>query len=120
MNILTHSTDALKIAEVNSEEIIINSIEDGLDLLGNIYYEGFDAIVLNEKNITPLFFDLKSGMAGEILQKFSNYRVRLAIVGDFATSTSKSLSDFIFESNKGKHVNFVSSVSEAINRLSIE
>ncbi|KAA6304392.1 hypothetical protein EZS27_043961, partial [termite gut metagenome] len=54
-----------------------------MDLLGNLYYQGFDKIVVQEKNITPEFFDLKSGMAGEILQKFSTYRVRLAIVGDF-------------------------------------
>ncbi|MCK7528774.1 MAG: DUF4180 domain-containing protein [Ignavibacteriales bacterium] len=29
------------------------------------------------------FFDLKTGIAGEILQKFSTYNVRLAILGDF-------------------------------------
>ena len=39
-------------------------------------------------------------MAGEILQKFSNYRVRLAIVGDFTPYSSKSIKDFIYESNK--------------------
>jgi len=118
MNIITHSADALKIAEVNSEEIIINSIEDGLELLGNLYYDGFDVIVLQKKNITSSFFDLKSGMAGEILQKFSNFRVRLAIVGDFNLSTSKSLTDFILECNKGKQVNFVRSIEEAISRFS--
>ena len=74
--------------------------------------------MLNEKNITPDFFDLKNGIAGEILQKFSTYRVRLAIVGDFSKYTSKSLNDFIFESNKGKHINFVTSTIEAIKILS--
>ena len=39
-------------------------------------------MIIHEKNITPEFFDLKNRMAGEILQKFSNYRIRLAIVGD--------------------------------------
>jgi len=57
-------------------------------------------------------------LAGEILQKFSNYRVRLAIVGDFSTFTSKSIKDFIYESNKGRHINFVSSLDEAIKVLS--
>lgn len=56
-------------------------------------------------------------MAGEILQKFSTYRVRLAIIGDFSTITSKSLRDFIYESNQGKQVNFVASLNDALNVL---
>ncbi len=118
MKIEAHNINDTKIAEVTSDQIIINTIEDSLDLLGNIYYQGFDRIVLNEKDITPDFFDLKKGIAGEILQKFSTYRVRLAIVGDFSKYTSKSLTDFIYESNKSKHINFVNSTIEALKILS--
>jgi hypothetical protein len=118
MKIEAHIINDIKIAELFSDDILINTTEDGLDLLGNLYYQGFDRIVMNEKNITPDFFDLKNGIAGEILQKFSTYRVRLAIVGDFSNYTSKSLRDFIFESNKGRHINFVGSTAEAIKILS--
>lgn len=118
MKIEAHSINDIKIAELISDDIIINTTEDGLDLLGNLYYQGFDSIVMNEKNITPDFFDLKNGMAGEILQKFSTYRVRLTIVGDFSKYTGKSLKDFIFESNKSRHINFVFSTEEAIKVLS--
>jgi hypothetical protein len=86
--------------------------------LGDIYYQGFDKIIICEKNITPVFFDLKTGIAGEILQKFSNFRIQLAIVGDFSKYKSKSLSDFIYESNRGRLVSFVSSCADAINILS--
>jgi hypothetical protein len=120
MRIETHTINDTRIAEVISVDTIINSIEDGLDLLGNIYYQDFDRIIIHEKNITPDFFDLKNGIAGEILQKFSNYRVRLAIVGDFSKYTSKSVHDFIFESNKGKQINFVASQSEAVRVLSTD
>lgn len=102
------------ISEVN----VINKVEDGIDLLGNLYYQGFDGIIIYEKNITPEFFDLKTGIAGEILQKFSNYRVQLAIVGDFSKYNSKSLNNFIYESNKGRLINFVSTLSEALGVLS--
>lgn len=118
MKIETHNTDNTKIAELISTDNIINSIEDGLDLLGNLYYQNFDKIIIHEKNITPDFFDLKNGIAGEILQKFSNYRVQLAIVGDFSKYTNKSINDFIYESNKGGQINFVASLSEAIKVLS--
>ena len=113
MEVITHTINDIKIAEVNSPEIIINNAEDGLDLLGNLYYQDFDKIIIHEQNINPDFFDLKNGMAGEILQKFSNYRIRLIIVGDF-NFTSQSIKDFIYESNNGKQVNFLSTVEEAI------
>lgn len=118
MKIETHRINEIEIAELISEELIINKIEDGLDLLGNVYYQGFDRIIINEQHITPDFFELKSGIAGEILQKFSNYRVRLAIVGDFAKYGSKSLTDFIYESNKGRNINFVATLPDAIKALS--
>jgi hypothetical protein len=117
MNIEIHTINHTKIAEVIAEDIIINSAEDGLDLLGNLYYQDFDKIVIHEENITPEFFDLKTGIAGEILQKFSNYRVKLAIIGDFEKYESKSIKDFIFESNNSRHINFVSSLSDALNKL---
>lgn len=107
------------IAEVVAENVVINNVEEGVDLIGNAYYQGFDKVILYKKNVSPDFFDLKTGMAGEILQKFSNYRIRLVIVGDFSVYTSKSLHDFIRESNQGKLVNFLSSKEEAMGRLSI-
>lgn len=58
--------------------------------------------------------DLKSGFAGEILQKFSNYRMKLAIIGDFSEIKSKSLRDFIRESNNRRTISFVSSIEEAL------
>lgn len=117
MKIESHTLNNANIAEVLSEEIIINNAADGLDLLGNLYYQGFDKIMIHEQNITPALFDLKNGIAGEILQKFSNYRVSLAIIGDFTPYQSKSIKDFIYESNKGKHINFLGSTTEALTKL---
>lgn len=117
MEIKVHTINNSAIAELISENTIINNSEEGLDLLGNIYYGGYDKVIIKKEHITSAFFDLKNGMAGEILQKFSNYRVRLAIVGDFSKHTSKSLNDFIYESNKGKQVNFVRTQTEALEVL---
>ena len=63
MKINSHSINDTKIAEIVSDTIVIKTSEDGLDLLGNLYYQDFDKIVIQEKNITPDFFDLKNGMA---------------------------------------------------------
>lgn len=106
------------IAEIISDNIEVSNTEDALDILGNCSYQGADNIILHEQNIIPDFFDLKTKIAGEILQKFSTYNVRLAIVGDFTKYTSQALKDFIYESNKGGRINFVGTVAEATEKLS--
>lgn len=116
MEIKTHHINNLTVAEIVSLGVVINTAEDGIDLVGNLYYQGFDKAILYEEHITPAFFDLKNRLAGEILQKFSNYRMKLVIVGDFTKYESKSIKDFIFESNKGTTVNFVASVTEVLNK----
>ncbi len=113
-----HNINNIDIAELIADELLIKEIQDGLDLLVNVYYSDVDRMILYEKNIIPEFFDLKTGIAGEVLQKFSNYKMQLAIVGDFSKYESKSLNDFIFESNKIGQVNFVFSMEEALMKLS--
>ena len=114
MEIKTHNIDNTKMAEIITDKVILRSTEDGLDLLGNLYYQGFDKIIIHEKNITPEFFDLKTKIAGEILQKFAQYQMPLIIVGDFSKYKSKSLNDFIFESNKSQQINFIKDLSNIL------
>lgn len=116
--IISHQTDGLTFLEIRSEEQFINNVQDVLDLFGELYGQYYDGIILYERNIIPDFFDLQTKLAGEILQKFSNYRIRLVIVGDWSKYTSRSLEAFITESNKGKTVNFSSSPTEALKLLS--
>ncbi|MFP7655132.1 DUF4180 domain-containing protein [Chryseobacterium proteolyticum] len=118
MELKAHQVNGIKVAEVISDNHVIKSAQDGIDLLGNAYYQGFDKVIIYEKNITPEFFDLKTKIAGDILQKFSNYRMGLAIIGDFSQYESKSMKDFIFESNKTRHINFVETLKEALEKFS--
>ena len=105
------------IAEVMAGSVKITSASDMLDIMGDVSYSGCSRMIFHSDSLSEEFYDLRSGVAGEILQKFSNYRMRLAIVGDFSHLTSKSWRDFIRESNRGRTVNFLSSVEEAITEL---
>lgn len=118
MEIKLSQHNGIDIAEVSADMVLINDAQDALDIMANCSYQGASCIIMHEKQLAGHFFDLSSGLAGEVLQKFSNYRVRLAIVGDFSRFDSKSLKDFIFESNKHGRINFVGSQAEAIERLS--
>jgi hypothetical protein len=106
-----------KIAEVISKEVILYTVEDILDLMGNLYSEYITNIMLYAHHFPEEFFDLKTKFAGEILQKFSTYHVRLTIIGDFEPFSSDNLQAFIRESNRGNQVFFVPDRSIAIYRL---
>lgn len=57
------------------------------------------------------------GLAGEILEKFIQYRIKMAVYGDFSCYTSKPLRDFIYESNHGSDFFFVPEREEALRLL---
>lgn len=107
-----------KIAIIHSDNILLSDLQSALDLIATIKYENdCDHIAINKEAISESFFELKTGLAGEILQKFINYKVKFAIIGDFSTYTSRALKSFIYESNTGKDIFFVSSDTEAIEKL---
>lgn len=111
-------TDEANIAVVSSEERIIVDTNSALDLIMTVQYEtGADRIVIDKDAVSEEFFILSTGIAGEILQKFMNYRIKAAIFGDYSKYTSKPLQDFIYESNHGKDFFFVATREEAVDRL---
>lgn len=120
MEINTIQKNNKEIAIVKSSEILITDVQSALDLIATVRYEsGCDRIVLNKSNICEDFFHLSTRLAGEILQKFINYYVKVAIVGVFSVYTSKSLKDFIYECNNGKDIFFLPDEEQAIEKLSM-
>lgn len=112
-----HPTPQLSIAELTDENFLIGKPQDVLDIFGDLMAQDCERIIIHERNLHADFFDLKTRLAGEVLQKFSNYSVKLAIVGDFSKYQSKSLQDFIFESNKSNYVFFTDSFNSAVQKL---
>lgn len=105
-------------AVIRSGDTVITDTQSALDVLMAAKYDaGTNNIVIAKELIAENFFILSSGLAGEILQKYVNYGGRIAVYGDFSHYTSKLLKDFIYESNKGHDVFFVSTEEEAISML---
>lgn len=106
------------VARIQSDEILITDAQSALDLMATVRYEAScDRIAIHKSAVKEDFFVLSTGIAGEILQKFVTYQVKLAIIGDYSGYTSKPLRDFIYESNKGNHIFFVATEDEAIAKL---
>ena len=100
------------------------TIPDGdaaLELAVSARHEtGSSRLMIPKECFPPKFFWLSTGLAGEILQKWTNYQFQVAIYGDFTqeTAASKPLRDFLAESNRGTGVLFPATLQEAAERLS--
>ena len=106
------------IAVIRSSEPVLTCVQDALDLMATVEYEtGCERMAIEKSALAEDFFILSTRLAGDILQKFVNYRKKIAIFGDFSRYTSKPLRDFIYESNSGNDVFFVSTEQEAVERL---
>lgn len=90
-----------------------------LDAVGDASYQGAELVVMPAGRLPDGFFRLRTGIAGEILQKFANYRLRLVVLGDIAdhVAGSTALRDLVRESNRGDQVWFVADLAELDERL---
>lgn len=109
---------------VDLKEVVVDDIKKEIIAFANcnggkLYIGVRDdgKIVIDKKAVSEDFFILSTGMAGEILQKYMNDHVKLAVYGDFSHYTSKPLRDFIYESNHGKDFFFVRTKDEAVAQL---
>jgi hypothetical protein len=75
--------------------------------------EGIEGIILTEDDLAREFFDLRSGLAGELFQKFVNYRLRVAIVLPDPEAYGERISELAFEHKSHNMIRFVRSKDEA-------
>lgn len=109
----------LRVLSCDSSGSQITTEADINDLIGAAFSKGADFVALPASRLTQDFFDLKTGFAGLLVQKFVNYRLRLAILGDVSgpCARSGSLRDFVYESNKGSSCWFLDDLEDLSHRL---
>jgi hypothetical protein len=108
-----------RVLVLDAEGTAISRFEDGLDLVGEAMGAGADTVAVPVERLGPTFLDLSSRVAGEVTQKFSNYRLRLAIVGDVSAQAARSeaLAAYVVECNRGRSVWFVDDLDALRARL---
>lgn len=92
---------------------------DALDLIGEAMSSRAVLILVPAERLAEDFFQLKTGLAGQIIQKFVMYRRQLVILGDIShyVAGSRALKDFVYEANRGHQVWFVTNLQELTGRL---
>ena len=89
------------------------------DVIGEALGQKVEFVVIPAERLTDDFFELRTGVAGEIAQKFVNYRIQLAVVGDIDARTrdSRSLDAWVSETNSGAQLWFVPTFEDFTQRL---
>jgi hypothetical protein len=90
-----------------------------VELLGEAISLRAEVVVVPTERLTDDFFDLDTGVAGEIAQRFATYDVRLVIVGDLSDrlSGSPALGAWIAESNSSTRLWFFATFEDFQVRL---
>ena len=89
------------------------------DLAAEASAAGASMVAVPADRLEPGFFDLRSGVAGDILQLTATYRFRLAIVGELPepAASSNAFAALVRESNAGSQHWFVTSLAALRERL---
>ncbi len=111
-SLYTNGKDSLAILERDAQ-VISDATTMAELLMELIFVHGIDRLVIDADQLSPDFFRLSTGLAGDITQKFSNHRAYLAIIGDPTAYTGKALQDYIRESNRSGQIVFAANLEEA-------
>ncbi len=97
----------------------LSTEQQAVDLIAEAMSQRTDLVVLPVARLDARFFDLRSGVAGQVVQKFAQYRRRLVIVGDIDAhvAASDALRDYVREANRGREVWFTRDLAELDDRL---
>lgn len=107
---------------VPAEGPLLRTDRDAMDVIGETYGHDVETVVVPVQRLDPDFFRLRTGVAGEILQKFVQYRKRLVLLGDITehVAASTALRDLVRESNRGRQTWFLADTAELDERLRSE
>ncbi len=116
-----HEIAGTRIFECSAEGARLEHGGDALELMSAAWSHKASLVAIPAVRLSDEFFQLKSGVAGEFVQKFVTYGLHLAIIGDISSYLDRSpaLRDFVHESNKGRHVWFVADTSQLAAKLSL-
>ena len=117
-----HEIQGVRIFELDAAGPHPRNDRDAVEIISEVWNHKARWIAIPAARLGDDFFDLKTRIAGEFLQKFVGYKVRVVIVGDISryVEASNSLRDFVVEANRGEHIWFVHHLRDLEPRLAAE
>lgn len=98
---------------LDAETPVVRDAEGARCLIEEALNHRASLIAVPAELLGDAFFELRSGLAGEVLQKAANYRLKFAVLGDISrhVAASDALRDFVVESDRRGSIFFVPDVA---------
>ncbi len=80
----------------------IAQVSEVLELVAGCIEHDATGVLIESRMLPPEFFDLRSGFAGEFLQKLVNYGLRLAAVFPNEAAYGERFREFLVEAKRGR------------------
>lgn len=91
--------------------------QDALELVAACIEHGTGLLLLPADALAADFFRLRTGLAGQIMQKLANYHMKTALVLPAETTVTGRFKDLMAEMNSGNTFRIFAGESEAVNWL---
>jgi PadR family transcriptional regulator, regulatory protein AphA len=115
MNFTLIEREKVKIAMCIPDGNRISSEADALEAVAACGEFGTDKLIIPGLCLSDAFYDLKSGLAGDVLLKFSNYLIKTAIVVPAEMIGQGKFYEFVLETNRGKEFRVFQDREKAVN-----
>lgn len=86
--------------ELIPHTLCLTSEQDALDCVAACGEYGTPRLMIYASNLAPEFFDLKTGLAGQILLKFSIYSLKVAAVVPSEIAGKGRFGEMVYENNR--------------------
>lgn len=113
MNYKVIEKDDKRYIEFASSEVQIRSEKDAIDIISACFENDVCLIMLHSEALDDDFFKLRTGVAGAILQKFVNYRFKVALVVSDDEKIKGKFKELLAETNKGNDYRVFNSKTDA-------
>jgi PadR family transcriptional regulator AphA len=94
-------------------ESLIKGEQDALEWIAKCGEEHIQRLMIHAANLTPDFYQLRTGVAGAILQKFVTYSIKVAAILTPELVNQGKFCEMVLESNRGRHFHVFYAIEEA-------
>ncbi len=117
MNTTINQVSGIPYLTIDGNEPVIRHVSDALDLVAASGEHSTFRVLLLARHLSPGFFDLSSGLAGEVLLKFSNYRLKVALVMQREMPVSERFAEFASETRSSREFRIFYAENTALHWL---
>lgn len=113
MDGILRTRNELAFIDLAGTAALIDKEGDLNDLLSLCYTHACNLLLMDEHNLSDDFFNLKTGIAGLAMQKFANYKVKVAVILPPGADHNERFRELMYEMNQSNLIRFYFDRDEA-------